>query len=173
MRWVALLRNVNQGQRGHPSTADIRAGFADAGCRDIELFQSNGTVLFDADDPVEAAERASAEIASRSGHERAVFCIELGSLADVVARHSDAGHLRRYEFTLHSGGHLDLEAADVRKETGLHRCEIVDSGLGWAVVCNRIDGEGHATPVIESLTGAPATSRGMPTLARLIGRFAG
>ena len=44
MRCVAFLRNVNQGQRGHPSTADIIAGFADAGCPDVELFQSNGTV---------------------------------------------------------------------------------------------------------------------------------
>ena len=38
MRCVAFLRNVNQGQRGHPSTADIVAGFADAGCHDAEKF---------------------------------------------------------------------------------------------------------------------------------------
>lgn len=30
MRCVALMRNVNQGQRGHPSTADVVGGFADA-----------------------------------------------------------------------------------------------------------------------------------------------
>jgi len=173
VRWVALLRNVNQGQRGHPSTADIRAGFDDAGCRNVELFQSNGTVVFDADDPVEAGERASAAIAARSGHAREVFSIGLASLAETVDRHRDAGHLRQYEFTLHGGGHLDPTAADVRKEADRHRCEIVDSGPGWAVVHNRIDGEGHATPVLESLTAGPATSRGLPTLTRLIRRFAG
>ncbi|WP_344096651.1 DUF1697 domain-containing protein [Microbacterium deminutum] len=171
MRWVALLRNVNQGQRGNPSTADIRAGFTDAGCRNVELFQSNGTVLFDADDPVEAAERASAGIAARSGHEREVYCIALASLAEAVDRHRDATDLRRYEFTLHGGGDLDPTAADVRKETDRHRCEIVDSGPGWAIIHNRIDGEGHATPVLESLTGGPATSRGLPTLVRLVSRF--
>ncbi|MCR2763794.1 hypothetical protein NQ152_09770 [Microbacterium sp. zg.B48] len=42
------MRNVNQGQRGHPSTDAILAGFADAGCPDAVTFQSNGTILFDA-----------------------------------------------------------------------------------------------------------------------------
>ena len=171
MRWVALLRNVNQGQRGHPTTADIRAGFADAGCRDVELLQSNGTVLFDADDPVEAAERAAVAIAVRSGHQREVFCIPLASLAEVVDRHSDAVDLSRYEFTLHGGGRLDLMAPEMTKEADRRRCEIVDAGPGWAIICNRIDGEGHATPVVEILTGGPATSRGLPTLMRLISRF--
>ena len=173
MRWVALLRNVNQGQRGHPSTADIRAGFAEAGCRSVELFQSNGTVVFEADDPEEAAERASAAIATRSGHAREVFCIELASLAEIVDQRSDATDLGRYEFTLHGGGRLDPMAAEVRAEADRHNCEIVDSGPGWAISCNRIEGEGHATPVLESLTGGPATSRGLPTLTRLISRFVG
>lgn len=173
MRWVALLRNVNQGQRGNPSTADIRAAFEDAGCRNVELFQSNGTVVFDADDPVEAAERASAAIAARSGLEREVFSIALASLVEAVERYSDATDIRRYEFTLHGGAHLDPMAADVRTETDRHCCEIVDAGPGWAIICNRVDGEGHATPVLETLTGGPATSRGLPTVMRLISRFGG
>ena len=51
MRCVALMRNVNQGQRGHPSTAAILAGFADIGCPDAKTFQSDATTLFDTRSP--------------------------------------------------------------------------------------------------------------------------
>ena len=67
MRCVAFMRNVNQGQRGHPSTADIVSGFADAGCPDVEMFQSNGTILFSSAAPARVVESAAVAIASRSG----------------------------------------------------------------------------------------------------------
>jgi hypothetical protein len=38
-------------------------------------------------------------------------------------------------------------------------------------VRNDVDGEGHATPVLERLTGRRATSRGLPTIIRLVARF--
>ena len=120
----------------------------------------HGARVFCGDDPVEAGERASAAIAARSGHAREVFSIGLASLAEIVDRHGDAGHLRQYEFTLHGGGHLDPAAADVREEADRHRCEIVDSGPARAMISNRIDSEGHATLVLESLNGGPATFEG-------------
>jgi uncharacterized protein (DUF1697 family) len=42
---VALLRNVNVGQRGHPSTDDLLSAFAAAGATHAVSFQSNGTPL--------------------------------------------------------------------------------------------------------------------------------
>ena len=51
------------------------------------------------------------------------------------------------------------------------RCEIVDAGPGWALVRNDVDGQGNATPVLERLTGDRATSRGLPTILRLVARF--
>lgn len=173
MRYVAFLRNVNQGQRGHPSTADILAAFANAGCRDTVPFQSNGTVVFDADDPAAVIETVVASIAARSGLERDAFSIALDDLAAVVEAHGASPDARRFEFTLHHGGTIDPMDGDAMREAALRRCEIVDTGPGWALVRNEREGEGNATPVVERLTGGPASSRGLPTLVRLVDRFAG
>lgn len=165
------MRNVNQGQRGHPSTADIVAGFADAGCPDVETFQSNGTVLFDSDGPAEVVAGAAEAIAARSGQEREILWVPLADLGAVVDRHGGAPDPRRYEFTLHGGGTLDPDDPEVVSATAIGRCTIADAGPGWALVRNDVDGQGNATPVLERLTGGRATSRGLPTLIRLVSRF--
>lgn len=171
MRCVAFMRNVNQGQRGHPSTNDILAGFADAGCPEARTFQSNGTVLFDSPSPAKLVDAAAEAIGARSGHERDIFWISLAEMHAVVDTHGGVGEPRRFEFTLHGGGTIDLDDPAVDAEARRNRCEIVDAGSGWALVHNAVAGEGHATPVLESLTGGRATSRGLPTLIRLVDRF--
>ena len=172
MRCVAFLRNVNQGQRGHPSTADILAGFADAGCPDAVPFQSNGTVVFEADDPDEVIETVVAAIAARAGLDRNGFWLPLEELNRVVDAHGAAGDPRRFEFTVHGGGIIDIGDPGVVEAAAYRRCEIVDSGSGWTLTRNQREGEGNATPVIEQLTGGRASSRGLPTLVRLVDRFA-
>ena len=171
MRCVALLRNVNQGQRGHPSTIDILAGFADAGCPDAITFRSNGTVLFESRSPRKVLDAATQAIAARSGVGRDIFWVPFDTVVSVVEAHGGADEPRRREFTLHGGGTIDLEDPDVEAEADRNRCRIVDAGSGWALVRNDVEGEGHATPLLESLTSGPATSRGLPTLVRLIDRF--
>ena len=96
MRCVAFMRNVNQGQRGHPSTADILAGFADAGCPDANTFQSNGTVVFESDEPAQAVELAEEAIGVRSGVDRDIRWIALADLVAVVDAHSRAPDAHRY-----------------------------------------------------------------------------
>jgi uncharacterized protein (DUF1697 family) len=171
MRCVALMRNVNQGQRGHPTTADILAGFADAGCPDAQTFQSNGTIVFDSDAPSAVVEQAADAIAVRSGHDREILWIPLSELAAVVDQHGVTPEPGRFEFTLYSGANIDPHDARVMSRAREHRCSIVDAGKGWALVRNQVEGEGHATPVLESLTGRRATSRGLPTVLRLVARF--
>ena len=171
MRCVAFMRNVNQGQRGHPATADILAGFADAGCPDIQTFQSNGTIVFDSGEPAAVVAQAADAIAVRSGYERDILWIPLSQAAAVVDQHGATPEPRRFEFTLHRGAIIDPLDARVVSRAREHRCSIVDAGRGWALVRNEIEGEGHATPLLESLTGSRATSRGLPTMIRLVSRF--
>jgi uncharacterized protein (DUF1697 family) len=172
MRCVAFMRNVNQGQRGHPATADILAGFADAGCPDAQTFQSNGTIVFESDQPARAVESAEEAIAARSGQTRDILWIPLADLITIVHEHAGASDAHRVEFTLHGGGTIDGRSPEVATLTAQHRCSIVDAGPGWALVRNDVEREGHATPVLERLTGGRASSRGLPTLIRLIARFA-
>lgn len=172
MRCVAFLRNVNQGQRGHPSTADILAAFENAGCPDAVPFQSNGTIVFEADDPAAVTETLTASIAARTGLERDAFWIPFADLVDIVEAHGAIPDPRQHEFTLHGAGTIDPAGPEVIREAAHRRCEIVDSGPGWVLTRNERDGEGNATPVVERLSGGRATSRGLPTLVRLVARFA-
>lgn len=164
MRRVAFVRNLNQGQRGHVSTSDLLTAFVDAGGRDITPFQSNGTVVFSGDAAL-AADAMSA-LAARTGVAREVFALGLDELADIVDAHGHEIDTARRELTLHIPTRLayNEHTAD---EAARRRCEILQCGLGWTVVRNERDRESNATPVIERLTGAPATSRGLPTLVRL------
>lgn len=172
MRCIAFLRNVNQGQRGHPSTADILGAFADAGARDPVAFQANGTVVFSGDDPQSAVDQAVAALAARFGAQREGFWMTLPDLIAIVdARAAEPG-ADRCELTLHGGGALDPDDPDVIRIAARRRCEIVDAGEGWIVSINERDRESNATPVAELLTGTQATSRGLGTLVRLIDRFA-
>ncbi|MEO6942062.1 MAG: hypothetical protein ABI238_01115 [Terrimesophilobacter sp.] len=59
MRSVAFFRNLNQGQRGCPTSATLDGAFAAAGASGIDLFQSDGTVVFSAHDPVICVEVAA------------------------------------------------------------------------------------------------------------------
>jgi hypothetical protein len=113
MRCVAFMRNVNQGQRGHPATADILAGFADAGCHDAQTFQSNGTIVFDSDAPSAVVEQAADAIAVRSGHDREILWIPLSELAAVVDQHGVTPEQGRFEFTLYRGANIDPHDARV------------------------------------------------------------
>lgn len=171
MQCVAFLRNVNQGQRGHPSTADVVGSFADAGAADPRAFQSNGTILFVSADPGATVEAAGSALARRSGIEREGFWMPLADVVAIVDVHADRLDIRRCEVTLHGGGVVDPTDPEVVRTAARRRCEIVDAGPGWIVTVNERDAESNATPVAERLTGGPATSRGLPTLVRLADRF--
>jgi len=168
MRHVALIRNLNQGQRGHASTADLVAAFTDAGCRNPTPFQSNGTVVFEGEACL-AADAMSA-LAARTGVAREVFVLELDELVDIVTAHRDADDAARREFTAHAPVTITLDD-EAAREAARRRCVLLETGRGWTIAVDERDRESNATPVIERLTGAPATSRGIPTLARLADRF--
>ncbi|MCR2783940.1 MULTISPECIES: DUF1697 domain-containing protein [unclassified Microbacterium] len=170
---VGFLRNVNQGQRGHPSTADILAAFADAGAPDAVTFQSNGTVLFTADDPQAVIADAVTALAARTGLQRAAYALPFTEIERIVAGHADQPDASRREVSFHGrrGGSIDIADPDVVRVAAEYRCRILEFADGWAVSLNDIEGDGNGTPVIEQLTGHPATSRGLRTLARLVNRF--
>ena len=170
--FVAFFRNVNQGQRGHPSTSDLLSAFAGAGCTEVVPFQSNGTVVFTDAAHERLLPQVQSALAERTGIEREVFGMSLARIVALVDAHSLEEDAGRRELTLHGGGTIDVHDPSVVREAALRRCRLVTAGEGWTVATNERDRESNATPVVERLTGGPATSRGFPTLIRLVDRFA-
>ena len=173
MLHVALLRNVNVGQRESPTTAQILAAFAEAAIADAQTYQSNGTVIFTA-----APERARsmvqdavAALARATGLEREVFTRPLESLRPIVEQHGYTADARVRELTLHDGPALAPDDPAVLDAERLARCTVLDSGAGWAVVLNHREHQGNGTPLVERVIGGPASSRGIPTMTRLLEKF--
>lgn len=171
MLHVAFIRNVNQGQRGHPAADDILAAFRDGGAHEAACFQSNGTVVFRASDADATVERAMDALAARTGLPREAYTIPLDRLADIAAASSTAPDVDRRELTIHAGGILDITDPATTREAAHRRCTFVDAGDGWVVTLNERPNESNATPVVERLTGAPTTSRSLGTILRLLDRF--
>src|SRR5690606_30416211 len=96
----------------------------------------------------------------------------LDTLIEVASKHGAVSDARRFEFALHGGGTIDTGDPDATAEADRNRCELVDAGPGWALVRNKVQGEGHATPTIERITGTRASARGLPTILRLVAKFA-
>ncbi|GAB3408658.1 hypothetical protein GCM10027515_26250 [Schumannella luteola] len=176
MQQIVFVRNVNAGQRGHPSTPDLIGAFVDAGFVDVWSFQSNGTLVVEPPSegttgPADAVDEAMQALAARTGLEREAFAVRVDDLVRILAADAAGPTSARRELTLHGGAVIDPTAIAVTSEASHRRCRIVSTGPGWAVLENERDRESNATPVVERITGAPATSRGFPTLQRLIAKL--
>jgi len=169
VRYVAFLRNVNQGQRGHPSTAMIRDAFAAAGCRDAVTFQSNGTVIFEAAEPDAVVADALAMLDSL-GFPRHGFVMSVPEVGAMAATYGAAPDVSRRELTLHGAELIDVDDDDVVRAAAHRRCRLIGTGPGWVVSVNERERESNATPVVEQVTGGPATSRSIGTVVRLLDR---
>lgn len=168
---VAFFRNLNQGHRGHPSTADLVEAFAAAGVREAVPFRSNGTVVFSTADPHRVAEGALVWLRSHSRYEGTVFTKSVAFIAGVTDQHSGAEDAQRRELTIFAEDSVIDDAQQAAREARDRRCEITDHGPGWAVVVNFFDRQSNGTPTIEALINGPATSRGVPTLSGLVDRW--
>ncbi|MBA4247289.1 MAG: hypothetical protein C0444_03225 [Microbacterium sp.] len=166
---VAFVRNVNLGQRGHPSADDLLSAFAAAGAPDALSFQSNGTIVFTARaaEAESLAQDAVAALARAAGHEREVFTASLASLRPLVDEHGSAIDTHRRELTLHGGPALEADSVALLEGERRAHCTVLDSAPGWVVTLNLRDRQSNGTPLVEHALGIPATSRGLPTLVRL------
>lgn len=169
--YVAFLRNVNQGQQGHPSTTMVVESFVAAGSDDAVPFQSNGTIVFDAQEADGIVAAVVATLAAR-GHPRDCFVMPVSDLARIAQAWAGSPLLSRLELTMHDAGTLDLQSELAVAEAGRRRCRPMESGAGWVVVLNDRDRESNGTPAVEHAIAGPATSRSLRTVLRLLDRHA-
>lgn len=175
MRHVLLIRNVNLGQRGQPSTADLLGAFTGAGAVDAVSVQSNGTVVVESADPSALAEAVEDALEAATGIRHEVFALPLTVIASIVAEHGDGPDVSRLELTVHAAPAVTANEEAARKVQGRGRCLVLTAGehegTAWAIVLNDVERQSNGTPVVERITGAPATSRGLATLRRVVERF--
>ncbi|WP_125776483.1 DUF1697 domain-containing protein [Antribacter gilvus] len=171
---VVLYRNMNLGQARSrsPGRAELEAALVSAGARSARSFQSNGTVLLDADDPGGVVEAAAPFLMAASGYDDAAFVRSLDELADAVqgdpfAPFPDDGSERVETVTVFDDGPLPVNLPWTNAATTVNllaeRHGIV---VGLAQVTRA--GTGSPTVEVERMTAGAATTRTMGTIRRLL-----
>ena len=180
MKFAAFLRNVNLGRPGAPTKAQLEQAFSDAGGRDAQSFQTNGTLVF------EAATLASAERVLRKALKLLALACDLKEPACVRsidelmwlagAPEFDAYDRDEvYEFVLSFAcqrhtvleGKLPLDNA----QGNVRILALTDGnalGISWKLGAS----PGSPNLFLEKTTGQPWTSRAIGTLQRLVTKYA-
>ncbi len=163
---VAFFRNLNLGQRRSPTRTQLLAAFAEAGSRDAQSFQTNGTVTFAADAPENVAGLVVTLLTPECGYADAVIVRPAAWILalDLEDQGPDA------EVSFFDGPDPFPEPLPwVPARGGL---TVVRADHRHAVSINDVERTSGATPVLEARLGVPVTSRGVPTMRRLATRLA-
>ena len=175
MKRVAFFRNVNLGQGRSPTKPQLEAAFLAAGAALPQSFQTNGTVVFVADD-ARAAEaivgRACALLREMTGLSEPAYVVDLPHLAALVENDPFAGIDREGVFDFSATFLPSAALAKLRAPLASPRgdLEIVRVTEYVALSVSRRVGVsiGNATLFLEKMLGVPATTRGWGTITRLV-----
>jgi hypothetical protein len=165
---VAFFRNLNLGQRRSrsPTRPELLEAFDHAGARSATSFQVNGTVIFDVDgDPQSVANHAVELLTPVCGYDdvvlvRPVWWILELDVDDVVPN---------AEVSFFDGPESFPESLPWTPVTG--GLTVVRADGRHAVSVNDLERTSGATWVLEKLLGVPVTSRGVPTMRRLVAKL--
>lgn len=82
---VVLYRNLNLGHAGSPNREQLEGALERAGALRVKSFQTNGTVLLEAEDPEGVVTVAASELAAVAGYDDAAFVRSLADLEELLA----------------------------------------------------------------------------------------
>ncbi len=169
---AVFYRNLNLGHRGSPTREQLERSLLQAGAQRVKSFQTNGTVLIIAEDPVRVVREAAEAISECSGYDDAAIVRSVASLREVVNADHFAGHrderTYRETFTFFDGGRApswSLPWTNARDDVDvLHVAE----GVAVGIIRKERSSAGSVTSEIEKETGGVATTRAKGSVERLI-----
>jgi uncharacterized protein (DUF1697 family) len=166
-RHVAFFRNLNHGQRGSPTRAQLLDAFAAAGAADVTSVRVNGTVVFASTSPARTRDLACSWLIRHSDWSDiapvrpARWVLDLAD--ELVAVPGNA------EVAFFDGRRDFPETLPWRPERG--RLTVVRADRRHAIAVNDEPRTSYATPVLERLLGVRVTSRGAATVLAVAARL--
>ncbi len=169
---AVFYRNMNLGQPPSPDRAGLEGSLVEAGGVDVRSFQTNGTVLLRADDPVAVVAAAAPALTARWGYSDAGLVRPVALLAEILRTDPFDGlrdeRTYRETFTFYEGG----DALPVTPPWTSERDDVdlvaLRDGVALGIIRRRGSGVGSPTSQIEQLTGGVATTRTLGTIQRLL-----
>jgi hypothetical protein len=166
-RNVAFFRNLNLGQRGSPTKAQLLEAFAEAGARDVESVGVNGTVVFSSSSPVRTRDRTCSWLIRHTDWCDIAPVRTRVWVRDLVVRLEE---LRGpVEVSFFDSGRDFPRPLPWRPEGG--RLTVVAADRRHAISVNDQERTSFGTPTLERLLGLGVTSRGAATVLRLADRL--
>lgn len=168
MKHVALFRNLNLGHAGSPTGAALVDAFG--GPEAASSFQTNGTVVFDADDPGVVAETASTRLAAAGFGQRFVVrpMPDVAGIVEQTPELDPDEDVYRLLVSFYDVDRLPRLDLPLRSTDGLVEIRGLHDRHAWSVCWKPRNTAGDATALLESLLGVPVTTRTAGTLARLV-----
>ena len=167
MESVAFFRNMNLGHPGSPDRETLVQAFSDAGALSARSFQTNGTVIFTAENPGDTAERARRFLADR--YHDAVFVRSAARVAQLVtefpATDTESDHYREMVVLYDASPEAPREPDAFQH--GLVRVLRMDDDAAFGLVWKPKNTVGNVTALIERLLSTAGTARTLGTLQRL------
>jgi hypothetical protein len=166
---VAFFRNLNLGQRrSHsPTRLQLLDAFERAGATTATSFQVNGTIVFETDqDPQALADEVVRLLTPVCGYDDIVCVRPVDRLRELDLEDVPANA----EVSFFDGPDPFPEPLpwDAPPRGGL---TVVQADGRHAISVNDLERTSGATWVLETLLGVPVTSRGVPTMRRLLAKL--
>lgn len=179
MKYAAFFRNVNLGHPRCPDRQQLEAAFRSAGASSATAFQTNGTLVFEAEPGqpgAEVVEGACRRLQAACDLREPVFVRGIDYLAQVVALDPFAAvdpatcHDRFVSFL--QSAHVLAPATGLQSPRG--DVEVIAVTPAEVLCVNRLSGRTPGSPnaFLERQLASPLTTRTWNTLLRLVQRFA-
>ncbi|EFG48447.1 hypothetical protein HMPREF0183_0263 [Brevibacterium mcbrellneri ATCC 49030] len=171
MNYVALFRNLNLGHPGSPTATALVDAFG--GPSVASCFQTNGTVVFDADDPEPLIGQARNTLTARGFHQSFATrsLTEIASLLNDAPEVDPAENVYRLMVSFFDTIDKPQISVPLRSPDGLVEVRGLYDSHAWSACWKPKNTAGNVTGFLESLLEVPVTTRTMATLERLARKY--
>ncbi|WP_183643749.1 DUF1697 domain-containing protein [Neomicrococcus lactis] len=171
MKYVALFRNLNLGQKGSPSSGELLDAFG--GPEVATNFQTNGTVVFETTD-LESTKNLVKTRLAESGYLQSFSVLTLEEMAEFAAQAPQvdpAGNVYRVMASFFDAPEEPQIALPLRSKNNLVEVRSISRNHAWSLTWKPNSSVGNVTGLLEEHLGVPVTSRTASTVGRLVKKF--
>lgn len=169
---VVFYRNLNLGHPGSPNREQLEGALSRGGASRVKSFQTNGTVLLEAEHPERAVAEAASELVAAAGYDDAAIVRPLTDLERVLAlgvfeKHQSPRTYRETVTIFQGGKEPSWSMPWTNAKDDVDVLHIAD-GIALSLIRKPRNTAGSPTFELERATGGVATTRTRGSIDRLL-----
>ncbi|MGH3975217.1 MAG: DUF1697 domain-containing protein [Pseudonocardiaceae bacterium] len=169
---VVFYRNLNLGHAGSPNREQLEGALKGGGASHVKSFQSNGTVLFKAEDPEGVVAEAANGLVTAAGYDDAAIARPLADLEDLLAlgvfEKHQSPRTYRETVTFFQGGKKPSWSTPWTNSKDDVDVLYIGDGIALSLIRKPRNSAGSPTFELERATGGVATTRTRGSIDRLL-----